>query len=176
MGDRVVRVAIGLTSLLVLVLAGFLLLVREPAPGAPYDLSVLPALNAFLNGTSAVLLAAGFVFIRRKQVRAHMTCMLSAFGVSTLFLLSYLIYHYQVGSVRFTGHGPVRVLYFGLLSTHIVLAAAIVPLALTTIYLGLSWQIPRHRRIVRWTWPLWLYVSVSGVLVYWMLYHLYPPP
>ncbi len=135
----------------------------------------MPALNAFLNGTSAVLLTVGYVFIRLKKVTAHKTCMVTAFGVSSLFLVSYLIYHYHVGSMPFGGSGFIRPVYFTLLISHIVLAACIVPLALMTIYRAWTEQFEKHMRIARWTLPLWLYVSVTGVIVYWMLYHLYGP-
>lgn len=133
----------------------------------------LPTLNAWLNATSAVLLVAGYAFIRNKRVSAHRLCMLLALGSSTAFLVSYLYYHAQVGSVRFQGQGWVRAAYFTILLTHTVLAAAIVPLALVTLVRALREQFDRHRRIARWTLPLWLYVSVTGVVIYWMLYHLY---
>jgi putative membrane protein len=136
------------------------------------DVGALPAFNAILNGTSAVLLLLGYAFIRKRLVAAHLTCMLTAFGVSTLFLISYVIYHYYAGSRPFGGQGWIRPVYFTLLLTHIVLAAAIVPLALTTIYRALTAQFIRHRRLARWTLPIWLYVSVTGVVIYWMLYRL----
>jgi uncharacterized membrane protein YozB (DUF420 family) len=135
----------------------------------------LPAVNAALNGTSALLLATGYLCIRRKKITAHKVCMLSAFGTSTLFLISYLMYHYQVGSIRFAGRGGIRMLYFAILTSHTILAAAIPPLALITVYRALRGRFDRHVRIARWTLPIWLYVSVTGVIVYWMLYHLYPP-
>ena len=136
-------------------------------------ISDLPALNATLNGIAGALLALGYYFIRRKRVAAHRVCMLSAFAASTLFLVSYLIYHSQVGSRPFPGHGGVRLLYFTILITHITLAAAIVPMALITLRRGLRLDVARHRRIARWTWPLWMYVSVTGVVIYVMLYRLY---
>jgi uncharacterized membrane protein YozB (DUF420 family) len=171
--ERAVGAGIGLVSLVVIGVTAWLLL--APAPGrAGADVRALPALNAVLNGTSAALLVAGFLLVRRRRVVAHRACMLSAFGVSTLFLVSYLVYHAQAGSVAFTGRGPIRAVYFTLLISHIVLAAAIVPLALVTLHRGLAWQVDRHRRIARWTLPIWLYVSVTGVVVYWMLYHLGP--
>jgi uncharacterized membrane protein YozB (DUF420 family) len=136
-------------------------------------ISDLPALNATLNGIAGALLALGYYFIRRKRVAAHRACMLSAFAASTLFLVSYLIYHSQVGSRPFPGHGGVRLLYFTILITHITLAAAIVPMALITLRRGLRLDVARHRRIARWTWPLWMYVSVTGVVIYVMLYRLY---
>lgn len=135
-------------------------------------ISYLPSLNAALNSLSALLLAAGFLFIRGKNVSAHRLCMLAAFSTSILFLISYLVYHFQVGSVPFPGGGWIRVLYFTILLSHIILAAAIVPLALVTLGRALKGNFARHKRIARWTLPLWLYVSVTGVIVYWMLYRL----
>jgi len=173
--DRGPVLVIGLTSLVVVAGVATLLLGGSPRAGAPAaDVAALPAVNAFLNATSAVLLTVGFVQIRRGHVAAHRACMLSAFGVSTLFLLSYVVYHAQAGSVPFQGRGAVRPLYFALLLSHIVLAAVIVPLALTTIHRAWAERFDRHRRIARWTLPIWLYVSVTGVVIYWMLYHLFP--
>jgi len=172
MNERLALSVIGLVSAGVVAGVAVLLLGRQPAPGETLDVSGLPVLNALLNGTSAVLLTVGYVFIRRRQVAAHLTCMLSAFGVSTLFLASYVIYHYYAGSRPFTGAGWIRPVYFVLLVSHVILAAAIVPLALTTIYRALTGQFSRHRRIARWTLPIWLYVSVTGVVIYWMLYRL----
>ncbi len=176
MKERLFLSGIGLVSFLVLVSVGFLLLGRQAEIRRDADVSALPALNAFLNGTSAVLLTVGYLCIRRKKVTAHKTCMLTAFGVSSLFLVSYLIYHYQVGSMPFPGQGWIRSVYFTLLISHIILAACIVPLALTTIYRAWNEQFDKHMSIARWTLPLWLYVSVTGVIVYLMLYQLYPPP
>ena len=139
----------------------------------PLPLSALPALNATLNATCALLLGAGFLFIRRRQILAHKICMGSAFAVSILFLVSYLTYHYQVGSVRFTGQGWIRPVYFAILVSHTTLAAVIVPLALVTLSRALAARFDKHVRIARWTLPIWLYVSVTGVIVYWLLYHLY---
>jgi putative membrane protein len=172
--DRVALLIIGLVSSLVVMVVGFLLLGRQPQMGAVRDVSALPVVNAWLNATSAALLTAGYGFIRRRQVRAHKTCMLTALGVSSLFLVSYVIYHYHAGSRPFGGHGWIRGIYYPLLISHLVLAALIVPLALTTIYRAWRGEFVRHRRIARWTLPVWLYVSVTGVLVYWMLYHLGP--
>jgi uncharacterized membrane protein YozB (DUF420 family) len=128
-----------------------------------------------LNAASALLLLLGWVAVRRGAIERHRALMLSAAATSTVFLVSYLAYHARVGSVRFTGQGPVRTLYFSILLTHTVLAAVIVPFILRTLYLGLKRIDDRHRRIARWTFPMWLYVSVTGVVVYWMLYRLYPP-
>jgi putative membrane protein len=133
----------------------------------------LPALNAALNATSGCLLAAGYYFIKRKRIVPHRACMIAALAVSSLFLVSYLVYHADVGSKPFPGHGPIRVLYFTILITHVILAAVIVPMALVTVRRGLRMDVARHRRIARWTWPLWMYVSVTGVVIYVMLYRLY---
>jgi uncharacterized membrane protein YozB (DUF420 family) len=132
----------------------------------------LPALNACLNALSAALLVAGYRFVRRRDIARHRLCMLSAFGVSAIFLGSYLIYHFQVGSVRFPGSGWLRVAYFTVLISHTVLAATVPLLAVATLARALQRRFDRHRRLARWTLPVWLYVSVTGVLVYWMLYHL----
>ena len=136
------------------------------------ELSDLPTVDAALNATSAVLLTLGFILIRRGKVRAHKACMLSAVGTSTLFLSCYLTYHYFHGTTRFLGQGLVRPLYFSILISHTVFAVVIVPLVLTTLYRALRGRFELHRRIARWTLPAWLYVSVTGVVVYWMLYHL----
>ena len=132
----------------------------------------LPTLNAVLNAISAVLLLAGYSFIRRRSIQAHRACMLAALVVSAAFLTSYLIYHYNVGSVPFRGTGWMRPVYFFILITHVVLAALILPLVLRTAYLAMQARFERHAAIARWTFPLWLYVSVTGVVVYVMLYHL----
>ncbi len=124
-----------------------------------------------MNALSAVFLCLGYVNIRRKKVAAHKACMLTAFVSSTIFLISYVVYHLRVGSVRFQGTGWIRPVYFVLLISHVVLAAAIVPLALTTLSRALGGRFEAHRRIARRTLPLWLYVSVTGVIVYFMLYH-----
>lgn len=137
--------------------------------------SILPHLNAFLNAVSCLLLLSGFYFISRHRVRAHRACMTGALIVSSLFLVSYVIYHYNYGSVRFNGQGPVRLLYFVILITHVFLAIVIVPLVLLTLRRALRGEFAQHRRLARWTYPLWLYVSVTGVVVYVMLYRLYPP-
>jgi putative membrane protein len=136
-------------------------------------ISDLPALNAVLNATSAGFLVAGYVLIRRRRVALHRRCMLAALGSSALFLTSYVIYHLNTGSRPFPGLGAARVVYFAILITHVVLAVAILPLALTTAARGLNAQYERHVRIARWTLPVWLYVSVTGVIIYLMLYQLY---
>jgi putative membrane protein len=167
--DRLALSVIGVVSAVALIGLGFLLLGRQPTPAGAVDVSALPGLNATLNATSALLLVVGYVLIRRRRPGAHKLCMLGAFAVSTLFLVSYVIYHYHAGSRPFEGQGWIRPVYFTILATHIVLAAAIVPLALVTIYQGLAARFARHARVARWTLPIWLYVSVTGVLVYWML-------
>ncbi|HYJ09817.1 MAG TPA: DUF420 domain-containing protein [Polyangiaceae bacterium] len=133
---------------------------------------ILPAINAALNSTALVLLLFGFYFIRRKNIVAHRRCMLSAFGVSGLFLVCYLIHHAQVGSVKYAGPYSLKTLYYGILIPHIPLAAAVVPMAIVTIRRGLRGDIEKHRPLARLLLPVWLFVSVSGVAIYFMLYHL----
>lgn len=132
----------------------------------------LPSLNALLNASAALLLIAGYALIRQGRKRAHRSVMLAAFSVSVLFLISYLVYHFQAGTVRFQGTGALRTVYLTILATHTVLAAAVPPLAVITLTRGLRARYPAHRRIARWTLPIWLYVSLTGVVVYWMLYRL----
>lgn len=137
-------------------------------------LSVLPHFNAFLNFSSFVLLLSGYFFIRRKNVIAHRNCQIAALSVSILFLISYLTYHSQHGTTRFQGQGIVRPIYFTILMTHTILAAVIVPFVIITVRRAKRRDFLSHRAIARWTLPMWLYVSITGVLVYVMLYHLYP--
>lgn len=132
----------------------------------------LPALNAMLNATCAVLLVTGWWLIKRGRREAHRRVMLAAVACSTVFLASYLSYHAQVGSVRFQGQGAIRTVYFTILITHTILAAAVVPLVLVTLVRALQSRFDRHRRLARITFPIWCYVSVTGVVVYWMLYQL----
>ena len=132
----------------------------------------LPALNAILNGTAGLLLLAGWVLIRRGNRQAHRRVMLAAVACSALFLVSYLVYHFNVGSVRFQRTGAIRTVYLAILLTHTVLATAIVPLVLVTLNHGLRERFDKHRRIARVTLPLWIYVSITGVVIYWMLYRL----
>jgi len=136
-------------------------------------LSDLPALNASLNATTTVLLLTGYAMIRRRRLSLHRACMIAATVTATLFLACYLYYHAHVGSTRFPGQGWIRPVYFAILISHTVLAAAVVPLALTTLVRGLRAQFPKHRQIARWTLPIWLYVSVTGVVIYLLLYRLY---
>lgn len=134
------------------------------------SVTVLPTVNAVLNASAAVAMILGFVAIRRRRVAVHRACMLTAVGLSVLFLCSYLVYHAQVGSRPYGGSGWLRTVYFAILLTHTVLAAAIVPMVGTTLYRALRSQFARHARLARVTFPVWLYVSVTGVVVYWMLY------
>ncbi len=138
------------------------------------SLTALPTLNAALNATAAALLVLGYVFIRRRMIPQHRACMIAAFVVSTLFLVSYVTYHAQVGSRRFPGTGTVRTIYLTILFTHTVLAAFVPFLAIVTLWRALAARFDRHVPIARWTLPIWLYVSVTGVIVYVMLYHLAP--
>ncbi len=133
----------------------------------------LPALNASLNAVSAIFLLLGYFFIRTKQVNRHRAAMLAAFFTSVLFLASYLVYHYHVGSKPFPGQGWIRSVYFAILISHVVLAAAIGPLAIATLTLAWRERFQTHRRLARWTLPLWLYVSLTGIVVYLMIYQIY---
>lgn len=136
--------------------------------------SYLPHLNAFLNGTSAILLVSGYTFIRKGNIAAHRICQISALVVSVLFLASYLTYHFNHGATRFNGQGLVRPLYFTILTSHTILAVVIVPLVIITFFRAVRADFVRHRKIARITLPLWLYVCVTGVIVYLMLYQIYP--
>jgi uncharacterized membrane protein YozB (DUF420 family) len=136
-------------------------------------ISDLPALNATLNGIAAILLISGYLLIKRGYREQHKWCMLGALTTSALFLVSYVTYHANAGSRPFPGQGPIRLVYFAILITHVILAAVIVPLALVTATRGLRSQFDKHVRIARWTFPIWVYVSVTGVVIYLMLYELY---
>lgn len=164
------RVIAGLSVTVVVAVAAVLYLLpatSAPRGGGPDSLATL---NAALNASAAVLLVTGFVFIRLRKVTAHRACMLSAFALSSVFLVTYLLHHARVGSVHYQGQGILRTVYLAVLVPHVVLAAAIVPLALVTLRRGFIRDVARHRAIARITLPLWLYVSTSGVLLYWMLY------
>lgn len=138
-------------------------------------LSSLPALNACLNAASAFFLLLGYSFIRRGKMNPHRICMLTAFACSTVFLASYLYFHFHAGLIRFGGQGWIRPVYFAILISHTILAIVIVPMVLVTLSRALREKFDRHRAIARWTFPLWLYVSVTGVIVYWLLYVAYTP-
>ena len=170
MRDRVALPLIGVLSLVVVLVVAALLLGHSPGRGGRADVAALPTLNALLNGTCAVMLTAGWYFVRRRRIAAHRACMLGAFSVSVLFLVSYVTYHALAGSRAFAGPGWTRWIYFPLLISHIVLAAAMVPFVLTTLYRALGGEFARHARLARGTLPVWLYVSVTGVIVYCMLY------
>jgi uncharacterized membrane protein YozB (DUF420 family) len=139
-----------------------------------FTVEQLPAVNATLNALAAVLLVVGWTLIKTGREQAHKFAMLSAFAVSSVFLTCYLVYHFQVGSVKFQGPANVRTVYFAILISHVALAATVPVLAGMTIYLGLADRRVKHRRLARWTFPIWLYVSITGVIIYLMLYHLYP--
>ena len=136
------------------------------------EISDLPTVNATLNSISAIFLIVGYVFIRQRKISAHQKCMLSAFGVSVLFLISYCIYHANAGSTKFTQEGLIRLVYFIILISHIILAFVIVPLAIVTLYFAWRKRFEIHRRIAKVTFPIWLYVSVTGVVIYLMLYQM----
>ena len=136
------------------------------------DYTVLPTVNAALNAVSGVFLLVGYMLIRRRKINAHRNAMLGAFASSTLFLISYLVYHAQVGSRPFAGQGPIRYVYFAVLISHVILAAAILPMAVSTLSRGLRGRYADHKRIAKWTFPTWMYVSVTGVIVYLMLYQM----
>ena len=140
----------------------------------PEQYSYFPALNAGLNGTSAVLLLTGRALIARGRVAAHRACMIAAVVASALFLACYLFFHFKAGNILFLGRGWARPVYFTILITHVSLAIVIVPLAIVTLNRGLRGRYDKHRAIARWTWPLWMYVSVTGVIVYFMLYRWFP--
>ena len=140
--------------------------------GREATIGLLPSINAALNALAAAFLTMGYVFIRRRRIAAHKACMLAAVGVSIAFFVGYLLHHARVGSVPFQGQGTIRTVYFSILIPHIVLAAFVPPLALTTLYRGLTARYVKHRRVARWTLPIWWFVSASGVVVYFMLYHL----
>jgi len=140
------------------------------------QLTDLPHVNAALNGATIVFLAAGLAFIRTGRRAEHRACMIGALSVSVAFLISYLIYHFNAGLAKFGGEGTVRPIYFTLLITHIAIAAVITPLVPITAYRALRGRFERHKRIARWTWPLWMFVAVSGIVVYAMAVHVYPDP
>ena len=140
-----------------------------------FAITSLPSVNATLNATSAVLLVVGYYHIRQGRQQAHRACMLAAFSVSVLFLVSYLVYHFHAGATHFTGQGWIRSVYFALLISHTILAALVPILALLTLSRALRQQFDRHRTLARWTLPVWLYVSITGVVIYWLLYHVYAP-
>jgi len=169
MKDRSINWAIGIVSVAIPLVVFTLFFLKPPSEKPGLDLKILPALNASLNFSTAILLCTGYFFIRRKKIRAHRLCMLTAFGLSAVFFISYLTYHSLSQPTPFGGQGWIRPVYYFILISHIVLAAAIVPLVLITLTRALRERFDRHRRIARWTFPIWLYVAVTGVVVYLML-------
>jgi putative membrane protein len=165
--EKLAQRAIIAVSIAIPVVVAVLLFI--PKPQTQVDVSFLPLVHACINSAVAVLLVAGYVFIRRKNIPAHRACMTTALGLSLLFLLSYVTYHTLAPSTKFGGVGAIRYVYFFVLLTHIVLAAAIVPLALFTVYRAWSNDFARHKKIARYTFPLWLYVAITGVVVYLMI-------
>lgn len=139
-----------------------------------FPFEILPAVNASLNATAAACLLSGYYFIRRKNIAIHRRFMLAACGASILFLISYLVYHAFAGATRFAGTGWSRPVYFTILVSHTILAIAVVPMAIASVVNGLRMRVLQHRLIARWTFPVWIYVSITGVVVYWFLYHLFP--
>ncbi len=160
---------IGVLSVAVPVLVAVLLFLPQTGKLGDLDVSFLPHLNAILNSATALCLLLGLYFIKQQQIIYHRTAMLSAIGLSSLFLISYVVYHYQAPHTKFGGEGMIRPIYFTILITHILLAAIIVPLVLLSVYFAFSAQIERHKKIVKWTYPIWLYVAISGVVVYGMI-------
>jgi putative membrane protein len=142
---------------------------------ASFSVYDLPGLNALLNAASTVLLLAGYSFIRRRRILLHKICMLSAVACSAAFLASYITFHVRVGVVHFTAHGPIRPVYFAILASHTILAVTIVPLVIVTLTFAFRARFARHKAIAHWTLPLWLYVSITGVIIYWLLFRLYAP-
>jgi len=171
MGDRIALSIIGVLSLAIVAVVGVLLLAHDSGRPFRAEAAGLPALNAALNATCAVLLVVGWLAIRRRRIAVHRACMLAACVTSALFLCSYVVYHALAGSRPFAGQGWIRAVYFPVLVSHVVLAAVMVPFVLTTVYRALSGRFDRHVPIARRTLPVWLYVSVTGVLVYLLLYH-----
>jgi putative membrane protein len=147
----------------------FWLIYVHPAAATSDQYAFLPALNAALNGLSAIALLIGFTFVKSRKIKAHRAAMITAFGFSTLFLVSYIMHHALHGDVRYPAHAALRLVYLPLLASHIILATVALPMILVTFFFSLSGRIPQHRKIARWTFPLWLYVSVTGVVTYVML-------
>jgi putative membrane protein len=167
--DRQFFVFNAVVSALALAFIAYILMIRRAGPAGAVDLRFLPAVNAALNSLATIFLASGWVAIRRRAVRVHKRLMVAAFAASTLFLISYLTYHYVHGDTRYQGVGAIRLLYFAILISHVLLSMAVVPMALTAFYFAWKRQFVRHRRLTRVALPIWLYVSVTGVLIYFML-------
>jgi putative membrane protein len=167
--DRNFFVFNAVVSAIALAFIGYILMIRQASPAGSVDLRFLPAVNASLNASSAVLLASGWIAIRRRRVRLHRVSMVAAFAASTMFLVSYLTYHFVHGDTKYQGTGAIRAIYFFILATHVILSMAVVPMALAAFYFAFRRQFRRHRRLTRVALPIWLYVSVTGVVIYFML-------
>ncbi len=172
--DRYVVPVVGTLSAVIPLVVAVLLFMPKSQASPGFNVYVLPKINAFINSTVTVLLLAGYIFIRRRQVRRHKAAMLGAFVLSSVFLVSYVVYHFLAESTKFGGEGWVKSVYVFILSTHILLATTIVPLALFSIVHGLSEKFDKHRKIAKITLPIWLYVSITGVVVYLMISPYYP--
>jgi putative membrane protein len=169
LSERTISLIVYSISIVVVLLVAFMLYVPQAITIDGLNVFVLPKLNAFINSACTILLSLGFYFIRKKNIAAHRMMMMSAFGLSIVFLLSYVTYHSSAPSTTFGGEGFIRVIYFTILITHIVLAAIIVPLALFTLLRAWRSEFPLHKKIARWTLPIWLYVTITGVIVYLMI-------
>lgn len=167
-GDRRFMIANAAVSALALALLAWLLLLRRAAPGAS-DLSFMPAVNASLNALAALLLVTGYVAIKRRDRQLHKRLMVSAFCASSLFLIGYVAYHYVHGDTKFTGEGVIRIVYFSVLVSHVLLSMAIVPMALASFYYAYQGRFVSHTKVTRVLLPIWLYVSITGVVIYFML-------
>jgi len=175
MNDRIYLPVIGIVSVVVpLVVAVLIYVPPQGLFSSSFDVRILPLLNACINSAVSVLLILGLVLIRQKRIALHRTCMVSAFILSSLFLVSYILYHLSTDSTPYGGTGSIRYVYFFILLTHIVLAAGVLPLILLSLYRGLSGNFVKHRKVARWTFPIWLYVSITGVVVYLMISPYYP--
>jgi putative membrane protein len=162
-------IIIGVLSVAIPVLVAILLFIPQTGKLGDMDVSFLPHLNAVLNSATALSLIIGYIFIKQGNRRYHTTAMIAAFALSTIFLISYVTYHYQAPPTKFGGEGLIRGIYFFILLTHIVLAAVVVPFVLLSIYFAASRQLIKHKKIVKWTFPIWLYVAITGVVVYLMI-------
>jgi putative membrane protein len=162
-------IIIGVLSVAIPVVVAILMFIPQTGKLGDLNVSFLPHLNAVLNSATALALICGFIFIRNGKKQYHITAMMTAFVLSSIFLVCYVIYHYQAPPTKFLGEGFIRGIYFFILLTHIILAAVVVPFVLLSIYFGISKQYQKHRKIVRWTFPIWLYVAVTGVIVYLMI-------
>jgi putative membrane protein len=172
--DSLFLVVIGILSIVIPIVVAMLFYIPQTGGLGDLNVSFLPHMNAMLNSATAISLIMGFIFIKNKQQRYHITAMLTAFGLSSIFLISYVIYHYQGTHTLFPGTGLIKVVYLSILLTHILLAIIVVPFVLLAIYFGATKQYIRHKKIARYTFPIWLYVAISGVLVYLMISPYYP--